>query len=68
MKTNPVETVDEPNWDEGLVLNDNLTGADRAWMSLEIFRHLGLSDLYTQDANGFVLAEVWDDAAMIGIL
>ena len=58
----------EPNWDEGLVLNDvDLTGADRAWMSLEIFRHLGLSDLYSQDQNGFVLAEVWDDAAMIEV-
>ena len=58
----------EPNWDEGLVLNDvDLTGADRAWMSIEIFRHLGLSDLYTQDTNGYVLAEVWDDAAMIEV-
>ena len=58
----------EPNWDEGLVLNDiDLTGADRAWMSIELFRHLGLSDLYTQDANGYVLAEVWDDAAMIEV-
>ena len=58
----------EPNWDEGLVLNDiDLTGADRAWMSIEVFRHLGLADLYTQDQNGFVLAEVWDDAAMIEV-
>lgn len=58
----------EPNWDEGLVLNDiDLTGADRAWMSIELFRHLGLSDLYTQDANGYVLAEVWDDAAMVEV-
>ena len=58
----------EPNWDEGLVLNDvDLTGSDRAYMSIEIFRHLGLSDLYTQDQNGYVLAEVWDDAAMIEV-
>ena len=58
----------EPNWDEGLVLNDvDLTGADRAWMSIEMFRHLGLSDLYTQDTNGYVLAEVWDDAAIIEV-
>ena len=58
----------EPNWDEGIVLNDvDLSGADRAWMSLEIFRHLGLSDLYSQDANGIVLGEVWDDAAMIEV-
>ena len=57
-----------PNWDEGLVLNDvDLTGADRAWMSVELFRHLGLSDLYVQDQNGFVLSEVWDDAAMIEV-
>jgi hypothetical protein len=58
----------ESNWDEGLVLNDvDLTGADRAWMGIEMFRQLGLSDLYTQDQNGFVLAEVWDDSAMIEI-
>ena len=58
----------EPNWDEGLVLNDvDLTGADRAWMSIEMFRHLGISDLYTSDANGIVLAEIWDDAAIIEI-
>ena len=58
----------EPNWDEGLVLNNvDLTGADRAWMGVELFRHLGLSDLYTQDQNGYVLAEVWDDAAMIEV-
>ena len=36
-------------------------------MSVELFRQLGLSDLYSQDANGFVLAEVWDDAAMIEV-
>ena len=58
----------EANWDEELVLNNiDLTGADRAWMSVELFRQLGLSDLYSQDANGFVLAEVWDDAAMIEV-
>ena len=58
----------EPNWDEGLVLNDvDLTGADRAWMSVEYSDNLALSDLYSQDANGFVLAEVWDDAAMIEV-
>ena len=57
-----------PNWDEGLVLNDiDLTGADRAWMSLEIFRHLGLSDLYVNDGTGFILSEVWDDGAMIEV-
>ncbi len=58
----------EPNWDEGLVLNDvDLTGADRAWMSIEMFRHLGIADLYVNDGNGFVLSEVWDDAAIIEI-
>ena len=57
-----------PNWDEGLVLNDiDLTGADRAYMSIELFRHLGLADLYTSDQNGIVLAEVWDDAAIIEV-
>jgi len=56
------------NWDEGLVLNDiDLTGADRAWMSIELFRQLGLSDLYYQDANGFYLGEVWDDMALIEV-
>ena len=39
----------EANWDEELVLNNvDLTGADRAWMSVELFRQLGLSDLYVK--------------------
>ena len=58
----------EANWDEGLVLNDiDLTGADRAWLGIEIFRQLGFADLYTQDQQGIVLAEVWDDMAMIEV-
>jgi hypothetical protein len=56
------------NWDEAMVLNDvDLTGADRAWMSIEIFRHLGFADLYIQDTNGYILAEVWDDMALIEV-
>ena len=58
----------DSNWDEGLVLNNiDLTGADRAWMSVELFRQLGLSDLYYQDQNGFYLGEIWDDMALIEV-
>ena len=58
----------EENWDEEIVLNDvDLTGADRAWMGIEIFRQLGFADFYRSDGIGLVLAEVWDDSAMIEV-
>ncbi len=56
------------NWDEAMVLNDvDLTGADRAWMSVEMFRHLGYAATFYQDANGYILADVWDDMAIIEV-
>ena len=45
------------NWDDAMVLNDvDLTGADRAFMSAELFRHLAFGALgqYYQDSTGQV--------------
>ena len=57
------------NWDDGMVLNNvDLTNADRAFMSVELFQHLGWSGLYNTDQNGNpVLADVWDDLAIVEI-
>ena len=57
------------NWDDAMVLEDvDLTGSDRAFMSLELFQHLGHGVLGSLDANGQYLAgDVWDDIAMIEI-
>ena len=56
------------NWDEAIVLNDvDLTAADRAWMSIEMFRHLGYASTFFQDTNGYILADVWDDMAIIEV-
>lgn len=57
------------NWDEAMVLEDvDLTGADRAWLSAELFRHLGYSATFIQDQNGPILYDLWDDLAMIEVL
>ena len=52
-----------------MVLEDvDLTGSDRAFMSLELFRHLGHGVLGSLDQSGNYLAgDVWDDIAMIEI-
>ncbi|HJM55469.1 MAG TPA: VCBS repeat-containing protein, partial [Poseidonia sp.] len=57
------------NWDDSMVLEDvDLTGADRAFMSIELFQHLGLGALGNQDASGgFIVGDVWDDLAIIEI-
>ncbi|RJU99932.1 MAG: VCBS repeat-containing protein [Candidatus Poseidoniales archaeon] len=56
------------NWDDAMVLNDvDLTGADRAFMSAELFRHLGFGALGQNTANGPILTEVMDDLAIIEI-
>jgi len=57
------------NWDDAMVLEDvDLTGSDRAFMSLELFRHLGHGVLGSLDQSGNYLAgDVWDDIAMIEI-
>lgn len=57
------------NWDEAMILEDvDLTGADRAWMSMEIFRHLGYASTFIQDQSGqYILADIWDDMAIIEV-
>ena len=51
-----------------MVLNDvDLTGADRAFMSVELFRHLGLGALGNSDGTGFIVGDVWDDLAIVEI-
>ena len=71
MKTN--QSGDEwsgygKNWDDAMVLEDvDLTGADRAFMSVELFQHLGLGALGSADVNGFIVGDVWDDLAIIEI-
>ncbi|MED5291285.1 MAG: hypothetical protein VX778_03565, partial [Candidatus Thermoplasmatota archaeon] len=40
------------NWDDALTLTDvDLTGSDRAFLSVELFRHLGYGALGSIDAT-----------------
>jgi len=56
------------NWDEAMTLNNvDLTGADRAFMSVELFQHLGFGGLGSFDGQGFILGDVWDDLAIIEV-
>ena len=56
------------NWDEAMVLEDvDLTGSDRAFMSVELYQDLGFGALGSADTNGFVVGDVWDDLAMIEV-
>ncbi len=56
------------NWDMAMVLNDvDLTGADRAWMSAEIFNHLSFDALGFNQGNGFQVDDIWDDLAIIDV-
>jgi len=63
------------NWDDALTLTDvDLTGSDRAFLSVELFRHLGFGALGSGvDTNGdgvpdqFLVGDVWDDIAMIEV-
>ena len=57
------------NWDEGMTLNDvDLTGSDRAWLSVELFQHLGFGALGGVNSNGqWLLGDLWDDVAMIEV-
>ncbi|MDA9571692.1 hypothetical protein N9R71_02790, partial [Candidatus Poseidoniales archaeon] len=59
----------DKNWDDAMVLEDvDLTGSDRAFMSVELFRHLGHGVLGSADATGnFLAGDVWDDIALIEI-
>ena len=57
------------NWDEAMVLRDvDLTGSDRAFMSVELYRHLGYDGLGFVSQNGnFIIRNLWDDLAMIEV-
>jgi len=56
------------NWDDAMVLEDvDLTGADRAWLSVELFRHLGFDGLGYFDGAGFRLTEVQDHLAIVEV-
>jgi hypothetical protein len=57
------------NWDEGMTLNDvDLTGSDRAWMSAELFRSMSYAFTWWEHSSGQpVLADVWDDLAIIEV-
>ena len=72
MKTNDSGVVwsgYDRNWDEAMVLEDvDLSGSDRAWLSVELFRHLGFGALGSVDANNqWLLGDLWDDVAMVEI-
>ena len=57
------------NWDEAMVLEDvDLTGSDRAWISAELFRHMGYAATTYNDGQGDILSDVWDDMAMVEVL
>ncbi|MEE2666532.1 MAG: VCBS repeat-containing protein [Candidatus Thermoplasmatota archaeon] len=56
------------NWDDAMVLeNVDLTSSDRAFMSVELFKHLGYGALGSADTNGFVVNDVWDDLAIVEV-
>ena len=60
----------DKNWDDAMVLEDvDLTGSDRAFMSVELFQHLGHGVLGSADptTGQFLAGDVWDDIAMIEI-
>ena len=41
------------NWDDSMVLeNVDLTGSDRAFMEVDLFRHLGFGALGNSDGQG----------------
>lgn len=58
------------NWDDSMILEDvDLTGSDRAFMSVDLFRHLGHGVLGSADptTGQFLAGDVWDDIAMIEV-
>ena len=58
------------HWDDALTLRDvDLTGSDRAFLSVELFRHLGFGALGSVDATTgqWLITELWDDVAMIEV-
>ena len=58
------------HWDDALTLKDvDLTGSDRAFLSVELFRHLGYGALGSVDATTgqWLIGDLWDDVAMIEV-
>ena len=57
------------NWDEAMILQDvDLTGSDRAFLSVELYQDLGWGGLGSASTTGgFILTNVWDDIAMIEV-
>ena len=58
------------NWDDSMILEDvDLTNSDRAFMSVDLFRHLGHGVLGSADptTGQFLAGDVWDDIAMIEV-
>ncbi|MDP6235612.1 MAG: hypothetical protein QF364_07215, partial [Candidatus Poseidoniaceae archaeon] len=58
------------NWDDSMILEDvDLSGSDRAFMSVDLFRHLGHGVLGSADptTGQFLAGDVWDDIAMIEV-
>ena len=54
------------HWDDALTLKDvDLTGSDRAFLSVELFRHLGYGALGSPTTG--LVSDVWDDIAMVEI-
>ena len=54
------------HWDDALTLKDvDLTGSDRAFLSVELFRHLGYGALGSPTTG--LVSDVWDDVAMVEI-
>ena len=47
--------------------NVDLTGSDRAFMSVDLFRHLGFGALGNSDGQGFIVQDVWDDLAIVEV-
>ena len=58
----------EKNWDEALILNDvDLTGADRAWLSLDLFGSYDYTGLGNAGNGFFAMYWVYDDTGFIEI-
>jgi len=56
------------NWDDAMILQDvDLSGSDRAFMSVDLFRHLGHGVLGSAQNGQFLASDVWDDLAMIEV-
>ncbi|CAI8242600.1 MAG: Uncharacterised protein [Methanobacteriota archaeon] len=58
----------EQNWDEALILHDvDLTGADRAWLSLDLFGSYDYTGLGNSGNGFYAMYWVYDDTGFIEI-